>query len=174
MNPSTVPNIRLRQPRRLASQWVMGVATAVATRLRVNHQQDQPLAPTDAENSALVGLLAHGVQTFRGLSRRFAPTLSSIRCLGDPEATGHHARRARDAATARRASHARSSQSPAARRLLLHRRRREHEVSARHVRLGGSRAARARVSRRQAASHQDTTAVTGQSGEEVRDKSLKR
>ncbi len=39
MKPSTVKNIRLRQPSRLASQPVIGVATAVATRFSVITQE---------------------------------------------------------------------------------------------------------------------------------------
>src|SRR5436190_11371121 len=39
VNPSTVPNIRLRQPSRLDSQPVIGVATAVATRFSVITQE---------------------------------------------------------------------------------------------------------------------------------------
>ena len=39
MKPSTVKNIRLRQPNRLDSQPVIGVATAVATRLSVITQE---------------------------------------------------------------------------------------------------------------------------------------
>ena len=39
MKPSTVKNIRLRQPSRLDSQPVIGVATAVATRLSVITQE---------------------------------------------------------------------------------------------------------------------------------------
>ncbi len=39
VKPSTVKNIRLRQPSRLASQPVIGVATAVATRLSVITQE---------------------------------------------------------------------------------------------------------------------------------------
>ena len=39
VKPSTVKNIRLRQPTRLASQPVIGVATAVATRLSVITQE---------------------------------------------------------------------------------------------------------------------------------------
>ena len=38
VKPSTVPNMRLRQPKRLDSQPVMGVATAVATRFKVMTQ----------------------------------------------------------------------------------------------------------------------------------------
>ena len=39
VKPSTVENIRVRQPRRAASQPVIGVATAVATRLSVMTQE---------------------------------------------------------------------------------------------------------------------------------------
>ena len=39
VKPSTVKNIRLRQPSRLASQPVIGVATAVATRFSVITQE---------------------------------------------------------------------------------------------------------------------------------------
>ena len=39
VKPSTVKNIMLRQPSRLASQPVIGVATAVATRLSVITQE---------------------------------------------------------------------------------------------------------------------------------------
>ena len=39
VNPSTVQNIRVRQPKREESQWVIGVATAVAARFSVMSQE---------------------------------------------------------------------------------------------------------------------------------------